>query len=305
MADIYLHHYESSPFAELVRVALGMKGLDWFSVHIPNMMPKPDLVELTGGYARTPVLQIGADIYCDTAAILDALERRQPSPSLYPAPLGPLHRVVASWAGAAQFGAHVGAAMRNVPPGALPLGFADDRKRRFVGFDFDLMPRVAPHLETQVLVAADWLALTLADGRPFIGGDAPGHGDLALYANLWFLVAMPFAADFAEQVFTRAALASWFARIQSFDDDGGIASDAASAIAHARAASPAAVSGSIEPGFTTGQRVRVRTETSGDDPVAGTLLRADSSGITLHRTSDRAGEVHVHFPRLGQILVAD
>jgi glutathione S-transferase len=122
MPEVLLHHYETSPFAELVRVALGVKQLSWRSVIIPNMMPKPDLVELTGGYARTPVLQIDAEIYCDTAAILDALESLQPKPSLYPAPLGDLHRMIAGWTGASQFGAHVGAAMRNIPPGVLAPG---------------------------------------------------------------------------------------------------------------------------------------------------------------------------------------
>lgn len=304
MGNIYLHHYEISPYAELIRAALGMKQLSWHSVIIPSIMPKPDLVELTGGYGRTPVLQIGADIYCDTAAILGALEARAPTPSFYPAPLGPLHRIIAGWAGAAQFGAHVGAAMRHMPSGALPPGFAEDRKRRFVGFDFDMMPKVAPHLETQVLVAADWLAASLTDGRQFVGGDAAGHGDLALYSNLWFLTAMPFAKAFADQVFARAPLADWFARMQGFGHGTVTASDAATAIGHAQAHEPGAISGTIEPGFTAGQSVKVRTEQSGDDPVEGTLLRADSSGISVRRTSARAGEVNVHFPRLGQILVA-
>lgn len=303
MGGIYLHHYETSPYAELVRVALGLKRLSWHSVIIPNMMPKPDLVELTGGYARTPVLQIGADIYCDTAAILDALEAMAPTPTFYPAPLGPLHRMVAGWAGGAQFGAHVGAAMRNIPPGVLAPGFAEDRKRRFVGFDFDHMPKAAPHLETQVMVAADWIDAALADGRAFIGGDVAGHGDLALYANLWFLTAMPFAKSFADQVFARKTLADWFARIAAFGHGTVIPSDAEAAIQHAAAHDPAAASGPIEAGFAAGQSVKVRTETSGDEPVAGTLLRAGSSGITLRRTSARAGELNVHFPRLGQILL--
>ena len=29
-------------------------------------MPKPNLTALTGGYRKTPVLQIGADIYCNS-----------------------------------------------------------------------------------------------------------------------------------------------------------------------------------------------------------------------------------------------
>lgn len=305
MPEIILHHYEASPFAELVRVALGMKGLPWRSVIIPNMMPKPDLVELTGGYARTPVLQIGADIYCDTAAILDALEQLQPEPSFYPAPLGPLHRMIAGWTGAGQFAAHVGAAMRNVPADALGPGFAEDRKRRFVGFDFDKMPLLAPHLESQAIVAADWLETILADGRSYIGGEAPGHGDLGLYMNLWFLVAMPFAKPFADRVFSRPKLAAWFGRIGGIGHGEMAISSADEAIAIAAAHAPANISGPVEADQNVGQAVRIQTETSGDDPVAGLLLRCGSDGISIRRESAKAGLLNVHFPRIGQIVLAD
>src|ERR1700675_1858867 len=79
-----LHHYPNSPFAEKIRLILGSKSQHWSSVLIPLIMPKPDLVALTGGYRKTPILQIGADIYCDTALIARVLERIAPSPSLFP-----------------------------------------------------------------------------------------------------------------------------------------------------------------------------------------------------------------------------
>ncbi len=301
MTDIILHHYPTSPFAELARAALGLKGLAWKSVIIPMMMPKPDLVALTGGYGRTPVLQIGADIYCDTAAILDALERHAPTPSLYPAPLGPVHRMVAGWAGAAQFGAHVGAAFKNAPMEALPPGFAEDRKRRFVGFDFGAMPLFAPHLETQVLASAAWIEASLADGRHFIGGDAAGHGDLALYSNLWFLTAMPFAAEFAAKAMSGPHIGSWYARMVAIGHGNSTEISGTDAIAFAHAATPAEALGSVE-GWSQGQAVMIRTEQSGDDPVSGSLLRCDAGGITVRRISEKAGEINVHFPRIGQIV---
>src|SRR5438445_13808978 len=84
MSQLILHHYPQSPFAEKARLMLGLKGLAWDSVIIPRVMPKPDLVALTGGYRRTPVLQVGADIYCDTALIARRLERERPDPPLFP-----------------------------------------------------------------------------------------------------------------------------------------------------------------------------------------------------------------------------
>jgi hypothetical protein len=73
MTDIILHHYDTSPYAEKVRTGLGLKGLAWASVELPVIMPKPNLTALTGGYRKTPVLQIGADIYCDSQLIMREL----------------------------------------------------------------------------------------------------------------------------------------------------------------------------------------------------------------------------------------
>ncbi|MDP1969054.1 MAG: glutathione S-transferase N-terminal domain-containing protein, partial [Burkholderiaceae bacterium] len=62
MAELILHHYANSPFSEKVRLILGYKSLAWKSVLVPSLMPKPDVQALTGGYRKTPILQIGADI---------------------------------------------------------------------------------------------------------------------------------------------------------------------------------------------------------------------------------------------------
>ena len=84
MSDHILHHYDGSPFSEKVRLMLGFKRLPWTSVEVPRIMPKPDVVALTGGYRKTPFLQIGNEVYCDSALICDVLEHLQPTPPLYP-----------------------------------------------------------------------------------------------------------------------------------------------------------------------------------------------------------------------------
>ena len=85
MSPLILHPYDFSNFAEKARLMLGFKGLAWRGVEIPPIAPKPKLTPLTGGYRRAPVMQIGADIYCDTNLILPALDRLFPNtPRLYP-----------------------------------------------------------------------------------------------------------------------------------------------------------------------------------------------------------------------------
>ena len=81
---LILHQYDTSPFSEKVSKILAHKRLAWRAVEQPTIMPKPQLLPLTGGYRRIPVLQIGADVYCDTQLIARVLERLHPEPTIYP-----------------------------------------------------------------------------------------------------------------------------------------------------------------------------------------------------------------------------
>lgn len=295
-----LYHYPASPFAELVRAAFGVKQLAWGSLAVSNILPKPDQTRLTGGYGRTPVVQLGADIHCDTGAILPALEVL-PGPSLYPAPLGPLHRLVASWANGPQFFAHVGAAMGGMTPEMMGEPFIKDRQARF-GMDLGALGRAAPHLAGQALVAARWLSDTLADGRAFIGGDAPGAGDLALYSNIWFVKAVPSAAANAAAMLAMPGVADWFARMAAFGHGEHREMTADEALNEARAHPPAPVTGNVDSPYVAGMRVGVTQEGTRDEPSIGTLLRCDSTGISIAREVGDGLTVHVHFPRLGQVV---
>jgi len=85
MPEAILHHYQLSPYSEKIRLALGLKALSWRSVEIPVWTPRPKLTPMTGGYRRTPILQLGAEFYCDTLLILRVIEELGSSKSLYPA----------------------------------------------------------------------------------------------------------------------------------------------------------------------------------------------------------------------------
>ncbi len=295
-----LYHYPASPFAELVRAAFGLKGLAWGSLIVPNILPKPDQTRLTGGYGRTPVVQLGADIYCDTGAILPALDAL-PGPSLYPQPLGPLHRLVASWANGPQFFAHVGAAMGGMSPAMMGEDFIKDRQARF-GMDLGALGKAAPHLAGQALVAAHWLSQTLADGRAFIGGEAAGAGDLALYSNIWFVKAVPTAAANAGAMLAMPHVAGWYARMAALGHGTSVATSGDDALAAARATPPAPVTGGVEAPYAAGMMVAVAQEGTRDAPSVGRLLRLDSGGISIAREVEPGLVVHVHFPRLGQVV---
>ena len=296
MPEIILHHYDNSPFGQIIRLCLAHKHLAWKSVEAPVVVPKPDLSVLTGGYERIPVLQIGADIYCDTAIITAALEDHLPEPSLYPKPLGVAAKMIVLWSANSWFMPAVGTAL-GTNPDVVPDAFWEDRSRRF-GMQRETFLPMVPHLQGQFRGGAQLLKDALADGRAFIGGDDPGHADFALYVNMKFVeFAGVRAGDFGPEV------AAWCDRIATIGDGNRDAWSADQAIDHARETDPAggwAVS--EESGFTAGQKVSVKTESPDPAAVEGVLVGLDDSRVVLSRTHDRIGEIHVHFPRLGQIV---
>jgi glutathione S-transferase len=304
MTDIILHHYETSPYSEKVRLGLGLKGLSWASVEIPVIMPKPKLTALTGGYRKTPVLQIGADIYCDSQLIMRELERRHSSPSFYPTGRGTAD-ALAWWAEKTMFTPAASLAFAKRPD-TLPVGFLEDRAK-FSGRNIDpaAMLAAVPNVLDQLRAHLDWLDQMLADGRPFLQGSAAGLADLAAYHPVWFL----------QQKFGAAAapldglprLLSWAERIAAIGHGTRSQMTAEKALDLARAATSIA-SATADPrdpvGRKLGQTVTVTADDTGRDPVVGELVASDVHEIVIRRSDREVGEVCVHFPRAGFVVAA-
>src|SRR5712675_1452090 len=146
---IIFHHYWTSPFSEKVRLVFGIKGLSWRSVEIPNMMPKPDLMPLTGGYRKTPVMQIGADIYCDSQIIIRELERRFPEPTLFPSGYEGIAWGTAMWTDRSFFQNTVNLVFGSLAD-KVPQDFIADREKlRGAKFDVAAMTAAIPQMRDQ------------------------------------------------------------------------------------------------------------------------------------------------------------
>ena len=234
MSDIILHHYPSSPFSEKVRICLGIKGLAWKAVTQPVIMPKPDLIPLTGGYRRIPVMQIGADIYCDSQLIVRELERRYPAPSLYPTGDAGLAQAMMLWTDRGLFQAAVALIFGGIG-GAIDPAFAKDREALSGRpFDANAMKAAAPFMAEQLRSHLTWLDEQLADGRAFLTGDKPGLADANAYYNVWFMrSAYPPSAKAVDGF---ARLAAWEARVKAIGHGSRAEMSPAEAIAIARAA---------------------------------------------------------------------
>jgi glutathione S-transferase len=306
MSALILHHYPTSPFAEKVRLVFGYKKLDWQSVTIPMVMPKPDLMPLTGGYRRTPVLQIGADIYCDTSLICNMLEQHQPSPSLFGPHAKGLVNSLAQWADNIVFPTAMG---YNFQPAGAAHVFANTDPDVVKVFAQD---RQAMRGGASRMPAADATGAyknylrrisSMLEGQDFLLGDQPTLADFSAYHSVWFtVVKVPNLAGILDAL---PAVKAWVARMQAFGNGRMSELSAADALKVAQDATPLDVSKEVfqdEHGIALGTQVLVKAESFGTEPTQGELVAASRTRYSLRRRDPRAGTVHVHFPRNGFLL---
>ena len=303
MPDIIFHHFQSSPFSEKIRLIFGFKKLAWKSVIVPVIMPKPDVVALTGGYRRTPILQIGADVYCDTALIADVLERIAPLPTLYPAASAGVARTLAQWADSTLFWTVIAYTFQ---PAGLQSMFGHLTSEQMKAFAADRAvfrgsaPRVAVAEATgQLHEYVRRLEQMLIGGDPYLLGGLPTIADFSVYHPIWYLRNAKAVAGILDAA---PKLLAWADRMAALGHHEFTTSSGEQALAIARDCKPAATAGLPfvdMHGVALGDRVAIQPTDYGVDPVEGELVLAAENEFAVQRSDERAGTVVVHFPRVG------
>ncbi len=300
---IILHHFDQSPFSEKIRVIFGLKNIAWTSVRISRIMPRPNLMPLTGGYRRTPVMQIGADIYCDTQCIMRELERRFPEPSLLPKGYEGLAWGSAMWTDRSFFQNTVNLVFGSLGD-KVPADFIADREKlRGAKFDIGAMKAMIPQMRDQFRAHLQWIDAQLGDERTWIAGDRPSLCDVNAYMNIWYLRAHLEKADdmLAEYDHARA----WAARLREVGHGSRTELSSAEALEIAARARPQTdeLSDPDDPnGREPGDMVEIMPDDYGKIRVAGEIVALSAQHIAIRRHDPQAGEVVVHFPRAGFLV---
>jgi glutathione S-transferase len=301
MAEFILHHYDTSPFSEKPRVMFGLKGLAWRSVIQPTIMPKPELTPLTGGYRRAPVMQIGADVYCDSQVILAEILARSGGDGSAAGGAW----AVNIWADRLFFGATVPVIFAEFGD-SVPKAFIEDREK-LSGRPFDVaaMKAASGVMRDQWRAQAAWIDDALAHAD-FLAGDQPGLADASAYMNVWWLgSAAPKVA--AELMAGMDRLAAWRGRIAAIGHGERTEMTPADALAIARASDPEPYHGhdGADPsGLQVGAAVTVAADDYGRDPIAGALVGINRHRVVISRRDSALGRLNVHFPRVGYVIAA-
>jgi glutathione S-transferase len=311
MPGLILHNYPSSPFSEKIRLVLGYKNLAWKSVLIPAIMPKPDVIALTGGYRKTPILQVGADVYCDSALICDVLEHVQLEPTLYPPHLKGVSRVFAQWADSTLFWAAMaynlqpkGAAQvfAKAPPDAAKA-FSEDRNAMSGN-----MARLRPADATSAYRSYLRRIAHMVEEHEFLFGAEPCVADFAAYHALWYTrVQVPVMADILNAT---PAVGEWMDLMAEIGHGANDRLSSGDAITVAQGAEPMPAGQNLlidsafqdDHGIALGAKVTITAESFGPESTEGELIAATRTHYTLRREHPLTGAVHVHFPRIGYVM---
>lgn len=297
-----LHHYPQSPASEKVRVFMGLKNIEWRSVIIPRVPPKPKLTKLTGGFRLTPVMQMGADIYCDTSCIISELEHRFPTPSMISdgTPSTEWH------IGAADDGDLFKAAIAIVFSDGfdhMPEGFAEDRVSLYFD-DADQETYFRDALDENLTFIRSYFTNIdkAVESQNFIGGDAASISDAVGYYIAWFLRGRYSAGP--ELISAFPNLEQWEARISEEAQSTVHDHSADAALEEARASTPLDGTGIQDEqtlGLQLGQRISVRPE---EDPnvSTGELISLSDRRVSILRSQTSVGDIAVHFPRQGYVI---
>ena len=298
MAELILHHYDTSPFSEKIKKIMAYKHLPWRAVEQPTIMPKPQLVPLTGGYRRIPVLQIGADIYCDTQLIARTIERLHPQPSIYPGGSEGTCQVWNLWADRMYFWTTTSILFALIGE-HVPKEFIEDRSKMMPGRDFADIPKMAPHAKDQCRSYTQLLAAQLTDGRPHLLGSQFSLADAACYHPVWFLRNFPPAAATFDEF---PQVIEWAERIRTMGHGKRTDTTPDDALTIAKQSTPVAATladGHEPNGIKPGDTVTVTPDDYGFDPVAGDVVASSTHEIAIHRRDVQVGDIVVHFPRIG------
>ncbi|KAI9030366.1 hypothetical protein DFJ74DRAFT_467607 [Hyaloraphidium curvatum] len=296
-------------------------------------MPRPfETPVLTGGYRRIPFMQIGADMYCDTNRIAAELERRYPTPSLFPkASNGQANEALAFMLSSTTDRIFFNHVVPQMDWTILPKEFLADRAN-MRGVSSAEPPKP---LDPAVMMAASknsqqqlhmYLSLIEAQLKSsptgwFLGTETPHYADLQIFAPVQFIAGLQrlpgsgVAKGFGPEEYP--AVWKWHAALFAYadkvkhreanepinpEDAYKIAEEASKAdhfAPHEVEAKADVLGLPKQIGVNTEDHVNARLPNVAEGKLAGATWNATGGGYSVRRDTGKGFDVVVHVPGIG------
>lgn len=250
---------------------------------------------MDGGYRKTPILQIGSDIYCDTHCIIRELEKRHPAPTLFPktssgSNIAGIAWMMTSWSDSQLYSAVGG----QIDFSGLPEEFVKDRDA-WRGYKRDMS--VAPFDRDRIRAQLAWLDQQLTDKKWLLDTTEVSLADFNAALPILFIKSrkLPFLHEFP--VITR-----WFddflSIIPTYMPEEMSAENALEIAKNTPVEINEATDINDPNGLKPGDEVIITPWDTGRVPTAGTIVNSCVESVTLRRKDAETGiETLIHFPR--------
>jgi glutathione S-transferase len=294
--ELILHNHDASIFSEKVRRILAYKNLDWVNIQISPVPPKTNFVPLTGGYRRMPVLQIGADVYCDSALIIRKLEEIAPTPSVFPEGTSGIASMIADWADHRAFKWILLSAYPDFLE-HMPDVFVKDRAALIPELDPVRVKALSPHAFEQFKQFVHFVNQSLID-HDFIAGNQFSVADAACFHLFSFARQSP-------RVFAPVGacprILEWMRKIADFPAPKIRPEPDTYPLEVAKANEPQDKGDFTEgpDAFGLGDVVSISADDYAPERVKGQIVKLAPNHIAVLQVTKQLGEVAIHFPRLG------
>jgi glutathione S-transferase-like protein len=195
----------------------------------------------------------------------------------------------------------------------VPQAFVEDRSQlRGAKFDLDKMRAAIPQMRDQLRAQLGWIEAQLSDGRKWLLGEF-SLADVSAYMNVWYVRSNLTAEEDqavagVDKIFAALKqVAAWESRMRTVGHGLREEMSADDALAIAAEANPETIAENDPDdanGRKVGDKARVVPDDYGKVEVGGEIVSLSAQHIAIRRMDERVGEIVVHFPRAGFLVLA-
>lgn len=306
--QIILHRAFGSVYAQKTMCVLGYAGANWHSVMTSEGLPRPVLETLVGSFARRPpVLQIGADLYCDTDMIMMALSKQLNQPDL--------NRLTLSECENQQILAFDSELFYAVQGSISKRQFATrffrkfGVKKAFTFFKDRLTMRNSKQAQQLITGKSQeqWKAIVekhfaqmqrQLENVPFLSGkNTPNAVDFSAFTQVFY---MDFLNDLIDAK-NYSEVGAWYQRMTAFGLGNFSEITAEKSIEIAKNTEPTPIPETLQTSDRLGEEIEVPYNDSLGklivEPLKAILVGEDDFQYIIERKNEAIGKVHIHIPK--------
>lgn len=301
MQELILFHHDPSPYAARIRKCFGLKNIPWKSCLVPMVMPRPAMTILSGGYRKIPIMQYGANIFCDTRLISQKINNLFSDLKLFSH--GALQNSALQSQSDQMF--RSGAILSLIEnKDFIPPEVVDDRMSFFTFIDEKIEETGLSHHQSQFKKYAYDIDEQLKNDE-YVLGLEPNWADICCYANIFMAKGnIPSSFEWMKKL---KNIEPWYQKLLSYGEGvrKEISSEEALEIAKTSLPDLSAANhhNSEDRNMPQpGDNVIVSPDDYGQISVHGQLVCINSNEIVVTNETKEVGAIAIHFPRLGFIV---